>query len=30
MTARSPSEIFFGVSVADWTCRTRCFASFSK
>jgi hypothetical protein len=30
MTARSPIEILFGVSVADWTCMTFCVASFTK
>src|SRR5436190_23396388 len=30
ITARSPSESFFGGSVDDCTCMTRCFASFSK
>jgi hypothetical protein len=30
MIGRSPSVSFFGGSVADWVCITRCFASFSK
>ena len=30
MIARSPATIFFGGSVADWTCITFCLESFSN